>query len=162
MGINVGYKAAGLNVGYAYFKEDKQAGSTIATNFNEKEAHTVAASYDFGMIKPVAIYQQVKEKSVVNPAKLDTFTVGATVVINPVSRVIGTYSMIDDKSVNAANLEIGQTEQFALGYSYDLSKRTSLYASLAYTSQDARAQKLGAAVAGADVKEYVVGVRHSF
>lgn len=162
IGVNLRYTAAGLDVGYSYIKDNAQNATPFA--INAKSANTLAATYDFGMIKPVVIVQQVKDQAAL-ALKQDIFTVGATVKIDTVSRVIATYSMIDDKTpssavVNAA--KVGEAKQFAVGYSYDLSKRTSLYGAFASTTQDANSAKLSAALKGADVQEVTVGIRHKF
>lgn len=161
LGLNLRYTAAGLDVGYSYVEDNAQNATPFAVI--KKSANTVAATYDFGMIKPVVIFQQVKDKAAV-AAKQDIFTVGATVKINSASRVIATYSMIDDKTaISATNAaKVGEAKQFAVGYSYDLSKRTSLYGAFASTTQDAASKKLSAALNGADVSEFTVGVRHKF
>lgn len=161
LGANLRYTAAGLDVGYSYYVDNSQTTALVA---NKKSANTAAVSYDFGMIKPVVIVQQVKDQAAL-ALKQDIFTVGATVKIDTVSRVIATYSMIDDKTpssavVNAA--KVGEAKQFAVGYSYDLSKRTSLYGAFASTTQDANSAKLSAALKGADVQEVTVGIRHKF
>ncbi len=49
------------------------------------------------MVKPVVIYQEVKDEAAL-ALKQDTFTVGATITINPTSRILATYSVINDKT----------------------------------------------------------------
>lgn len=161
MGVNLRYSAKGLDIGYAYFKDNAQTAAPLT--INEKSANTLAVSYDFGMVKPVLMYQAVKDQSAL-VLKQDTFTVGATITLNPVSRIMTTYSVINDKTdISATNkAKVGEAKQFAVGYRYDFSKRTSLYSAIAVTSQDATSQKLGAALAGKDVKELTVGIRHFF
>lgn len=158
MGVNLFYKAGPLGVGYSFHKDNLQAvaGGVV----NPVEAHTVAASYDFGMIKPVVIYQQSEDKATFARDQ-QVLTLGATFKIDAASRIIATYSLIDDDTKKAIGKH-GDTKQLAVGYSYDMSKRTSLYAAIAATSQDATAQKLGAALSGADVQEVTVGIRHKF
>ena len=161
MGLNLRYTANGFDVGYAYFKDNAQTAAPLS--INEKSANTLAVTYDFGMVKPVVIYQEVKDQAAL-ALKQDTFTIGATITINPVSRILATYSVINDKTaISATNkANVGEAKQFAVGYRYDFSKRTSLYGAFASTSQDATSQKLGAALAGKDVKELTVGIRHFF
>ena len=161
MGLNLRYTANGLDIGYAYFIDKAQTAAPLS--INEKSANTLAVTYDFGMVKPVLIYQAVKDQAAL-ALKQNTFTVGATITINPVSRVLLTYSVINDKTaISATNkASVGEAKQFAVGYRYDFSKRTSIYSAFASTSQDANSQKLGAALAGKDVKEFTVGIRHFF
>jgi predicted porin len=161
LGLNLRYTAGALDVGYSLVKDNSQNATPFA--INAKSANTFAVSYDFGMIKPVVIVQQVKDQAVVE-LKQDILTLGMTFKIDSNSRVVAGYSLIDDKTaISAVNAnKIGEAKQFAIGYSYDMSKRTSLYTGFASTSQDATSKKLGAAVNGADISEFTVGVRHFF
>lgn len=158
LSVNLRYTVAGLDVGYSYIKDSAQTAAPFT--INAKSANTVAASYDFGMIKPVVIFQQVKDQSAL-ALDQDIFSIGATFKISAANRVIATYSMINDDTKTATG-KVGDAKQLAVGYSYDMSKRTSLYAAVAATTQDATSQKLGAAVKGADVREVTVGIRHKF
>ena len=88
-----------------------------------------------------------------------TALIGATVPMGPAGTVMASYIHVNDKS--AANAD---ANQFALGYSYALSKRTSTYASYAKISNKNNA---GYTVgnnsnAGSGDKAFNVGVRHSF
>lgn len=167
MGLNAGYKAAGLDVGYSYAKDTSQA-TALTGPVVGKDGNTIAASYDFGMVKPVVIFQKVKGNSVGTIPAVDQkiFTIGATAPIDASSKVIATYTKIKDSSLTSTNLAVAQTvgdaKQFSIGYQYALSKRTDLYAAYAGTTQDVNSQKAGAAVAGADVKELTFGIRHLF
>jgi predicted porin len=158
--LNLRYTASGLDVGYSYIKDNAQT-ATLTTN--AKSGNTLAVSYDFGMIKPVVIYQKVKDQAAF-ALDQDIVTVGATFKIDSNSRVLAGYSMINDDTRASATTtaKVGDTKQLAVGYSYDMSKRTTLYAALASTTQDSSANKLGAAVNGADIKEATFGIRHKF
>ena len=161
LGLNLGYTIGALNVGYSFVKDNAQA--LAAGPINAKKANTVAATYDFGVAKPVVIYQKVEDEAAL---ALDQkiFTLGVTAPIDASNQVIATYTKIKDSTrLSTANLStVGDAKQFAIGYSYSFSKRTNLYAAYANTTQDANSQKAGAAVKGADVKELTVGVRHQF
>jgi predicted porin len=62
---------------------------------------------------------------------------------------------------------VGDADQYAIGYTYDLSKRTNLYTSYGYTKNDP-GSAVGIAVAspppapGGDPSVFNVGVRHRF
>ena len=72
------------------------------------------------------------------------------------------FFVVAISSLIASGAFAGEAKQFAVGYSYDLSKRTSLYGAFASTTQDANSAKLSAALKGADVQEVTVGIRHKF
>lgn len=161
MGANLFYKLGALDVGYSYQKDNLQA--VVGGPINATEASTIAASYDFGMFKPVVIYQKAEDKATLAKDQ-DIFTLGLTVKIDATNQIVAGYSMISDdtriSSTSAATK--GEAKQFAIGYTYAMSKRTNLYAAFASTSQDATSKALGAAINGADVSEFTVGVRHKF
>ncbi len=163
IGANLFYKIDALEVGYSFQKDNTQA--VVAGPINPVKANTVAASYDFGMIKPVLIYQTQKDDAALALDK-KVVTLGATIKLDSVNQIVAGYSMIKDDTrkqiTPLVTVAKGDAKQFALGYSYTMSKRTNLYASAARTTQDANSQAFGAAVAGADVTEFVVGIRHKF
>lgn len=88
--------------------------------------------------------------------KTTGFTVNATVPINVVSSAMLGWSMVRASSSfnNAYNLDKRQQNTYSAGYTYNLSKRTSLYALGAYATgfafQNVRGQQL------------IVGLDHSF
>ncbi|MCU6434674.1 porin [Undibacterium sp. Jales W-56] len=161
LGLNLRYTANGLDVGYSFAKDNAQA--VAGGPINAKKANTIAASYDFGVAKPVVIYQKVQDEAAL---ALDqkVFTLGVTVPVDTSSKVIATYTKIKDSTrINTTTPDtVGDAKQFALGYQYALSKRTDLYAAYAGLTQDANSQKNGASSKGADVKELTFGVRHQF
>ncbi|MFZ6766495.1 porin [Undibacterium sp. Di26W] len=161
LGLNLRYTANGLDVGYSFVKDNGQA--AVGGPVNARKGNTLAASYDFGVAKPVLIYQKVSDDAVL-AVDQKIFTVGVTVPFDATNKVLATYSKIKDSTrLSAATTDtVGDAKQFAVGYQYTFSKRTDLYAAFASTSQDANSQKVGAAIKGADVKELTFGVRHQF
>ena len=161
LGLNLRYAADGLDVGYSFVKDNAQA--VAAGPVVGRKGHTLAAAYDFGVAKPVVIYQKVSDDAAVSVDQ-KIYTVGVTVPFDASNKILATYSNIKDSTrVSATSAAtIGDAKQFALGYQYAFSKRTDLYAAFASTTQDANSQKVGAAVKGADVKELTFGVRHQF
>jgi predicted porin len=63
--------------------------------------------------------------------KDDNWLVGATVPITPADAVLASWIRN-----NVKDLPSGKTNQYALGYTHALSRRTSLYTSAAYTKND--------------------------
>lgn len=114
--------------------------------------------YDFGMFKAHALYQTVKgSTSLTNltETKENFWTLAATTKSGPNTFMI---SYTDDKNKTKANAD---ATRIALGYTYDLSKRTNLYASLANVKNDSTV-KVMADKAGATAKLFNFGIRHKF
>ncbi|MDY7540532.1 porin [Undibacterium sp. RTI2.1] len=160
LGLNLRYTAAGFDIGYNYTKDNQQA--VVGGPINGKKANTIAATYDFGIAKPIVIYQKVQDDAALALDK-KVFTVGATVPVDASNKVIATYSKVKDSTrINTTTFNtVGDAKQFALGYQYAMSKRTDLYAAYARTTQDANSKVL-TTVSGADVKELTFGIRHLF
>lgn len=62
---------------------------------------------------------------------------------------------------NVRQLSAGASNQYGLGYSYPLSKRTNFYTSASYTRNDSSV-RLNAASNGASDREFQAGIRHMF
>ncbi|MBC3885395.1 porin [Undibacterium griseum] len=150
IGLNLGYKVDALEVGYNFAKDNAVVGSTV----NAVKANTVAASYDFGVAKPVFFYQ--KQSNDTSSIDKKIYSLAVTVPVDATGKVLAGFTKVKDSANTAAD-----SKQFALGYSYALSKRTDLYTSYARTTQDAASKFLGS-VAGSNVTEFTAGVRHQF
>lgn len=149
VGLTVNYKVDALEVGYNYAKDN------AAVAFNPS-AHTVAASYDFGVAKPVVIYQKQKADKGLD-RKVYTLAVSAPVTAT--GKVLAGFTKLSD-SVAASDVK-----QFSIGYIHGLSKRTDLYAAYAYAKQDAEAKVLSDLFTGnkgSKVHELTAGIQHRF
>ena len=116
------------------------------------------AVYDFGMFKGHALYQTVKgSTSLTNLAetKENFWTLAATTKSGANTYMI---SYTDQKNKTKIN---SNASRIALGYTYDLSKRTNLYASLANVKNDSLV-KVMADKAGSTAKLFNFGIRHKF
>jgi predicted porin len=119
-------------------------------------------SYDLGKdffgLKLNAMFQEIKgSTSLTNlkETKEEQFMFGGSIK-NGASTFIGSYTSTDVKtSVNA------NTTRVALGYIYELSKRTNLYTSVAHVENE-KSVKILADVSGATAKLFNVGIRHKF
>jgi predicted porin len=176
MGASLGYANGPLVVRAAYNVRDNNAtnGSTgFVVNDSTGRNAIIAANYDFTVVKAYLAYAQDKglnsallpnstaytTTSVAASADSREALIGATVPVGPAGTVMVSYIKKDDKE--AANRD---ASQWALGYSYALSKRTSAY--LAYAKID---NKRGASYtvgnnneAGSGDSAYNIGLRHSF
>lgn len=176
MGASVGYSNGPLNARLAYnnTSNDVAIGGVVAETGSARN-WLAAANYDFAVVKAYAAYGVNKgvNSSLRNNGNLNAFNytsaatsndsttalIGATVPVGPAGTVMASVIHVNDKSgLNA------DANQFAVGYSYALSKRTSTYASYAKISNKNNA---GYTVgnnsnAGTGDQAFNVGVRHSF
>ena len=165
-GVTLRYTNFGLDVGYSYSLENQQVGLTAVDN--KRSANTFAISYQlFGIFTPVFIYE--KQKADLPYAGFSgrtdqkNFTIAGTVQFDQANSVKAGFTRIDDDTVvSAAAGTVGDVKQWAIAYNHDLSKRTGLYVAYANTTQDDNSRKAFAAVNGADVKEFTLGIRHKF
>ena len=166
VGLTAGYRADGLDVAYNFYKDNAQESSFVT---NAKSANTVAVNYDFGVAKPLFVYQKVKSDGSAANAAIDRkiFTLGVTVPVDAAGKVLATYTQVKDNTPIAvgSSTSFGSAKQFAIGYQYALSKRTDLYTAYARTNQDSTSkgfEGFASAVAGANINELTAGVRHQF
>lgn len=93
------------------------------------DVQTVGASYDFGVVKVMGLWQHLTDLS-------SGFQIGATAPIGEATTLKVGYVDSEQRGALAA---VGGAEcrKFALGVNHDLSKRTRLYADAARISSDA-------------------------
>ena len=133
------------------------AGDDTFNTFN------LGASYDFGPVK-VSGYTT---RSSFADLRIVNYYVGAQV---PVGRgsVRASYLRSNPSGTTAAGIrtDADDAHQFALGYLYDLSRRTALYANVARVSNSGASaiavDRNPVLAAGADSTGFEVGMRHSF
>jgi predicted porin len=111
-GIRLTYAAGPLSVGLATASE----GSTIPTESFKRT--NIGAAYDFGFLKPMAQYTQGK----FGAAKVNHYLLGVVAPLGA-GNIKASYVRSD---YNAAAGDF-DANQIAVGYDYNLSKRTALY-----------------------------------
>ncbi|XAH25157.1 porin [Xylophilus sp. GW821-FHT01B05] len=150
-GFRAGYAAGALDVALSHGKTSLFSGDVSTTN--------AAASYNLGFIKPMAqIFQDRKDK-IAAPNRSSGFLLGATVPLGA-GYIPLAYSRIHN---NAATER--QATQLAVGYVYNLSKRTAVYSTLSHIRNRNGAAVSGGGVAGvanAGWSGLDLGIRHSF
>ena len=174
MGASVGYANGPLNARVAY---NTTSNETATSDVGSARNWLVAANYDFAVAKAYVAYgvnkglnsstrNNANAGNLFNVASTGGLTndsttalIGATVPVGPAGTVMASIIHVNDKNNSNAD-----ANQFALGYSYALSKRTSTYASYAKISNKNNA---GYTVgnnsnAGSGDQALSVGVRHSF
>ena len=155
LGARLGYRNGPLDTAIGFAKGRGASADQDADQFN------IFASYDLGVVKPFIGFNQEKNKAAVG-VKYPSYLLGLTAPVGP-GTVRVSYNDVDLK--NSGN----DAQKFAIGYVYDLSKRTSIYGTYAHVKNKGAAA-FGAAPggltfttpAGQNVNGYEFGVRHSF
>ena len=130
----------------------------------DRNALTVAGSYDLNVVKLNAILQQTKDDVPGgSERKVDAYMLGASAPVGA-GEVKLQYALYDQKAIDS------KAHQISLGYVHNLSKRTAVYGTVAYMdNKDASKLNLSAkglgtidARAGDSQTGYQVGIRHAF
>lgn len=158
-----GGKYAGGRVGYAQGPINVNGGlSKTETTGGDFKTATAAGSYNFGLFKLVGIYSQNKY----NARKQTLYTLGATMPLGS-GTLRASYTTADANNAAKA-ASFGDADQFAVGYVYDLSKRTALYGTASMIKNKATAKFVVAGQNAALIKNNYdngaveVGIRHAF
>ena len=155
-------------LGYTLGKFNAKLGGTQIENAaGDFQEVTIGASYDFGIIKPALAYHRNEVKAAgVEPTNV--IIVSATAPVGP-GLIRVAYTRADQKGNGAATANSNNDGNiFALGYIYNLSKRTSLYTTYALSDNkngSARYQvggSPGAATPNGRTTGLDLGVTHSF
>ena len=155
--IRAGWSNGPINVAIAYaatkFYSPLVGGQTDYKNAN------IGGSYNFGVATVMANWNEEKGAGVTN----ETWLLGASM---PFGASEFKASVAGGKISNAANNNIGDTIQFSLGYVYNMSKRTALYATYSGNSNDGNTYNYNngraASTPGGSTYGLDFGVRHSF
>lgn len=156
-GTNQGYALGGTyNNGplYVVANYSKMADSNDSNNWN------IGAAYAFGPAKISAGYEQSKYKFA-DDTKDKSFIVGLSYKIGAgVINASYNQSKITANSVDYSNKD----KKYALGYTHNLSKRTSVYAEIARTDYDSMAsiRAIDAEATKDGVTAYAIGMTHKF
>ncbi|MFY8117762.1 MAG: porin [Roseateles sp.] len=147
MGFRLGYAQGPVNVSFAFANSDPDTSNT------DYKRTTFGASYDLKVVKLMGFYQTNK----FGARKQNIGLVGAT-------------APLGNGTIRASYAQSSLATQLAVGYVYDLSKRTALYGSVARVTNDngttSAVKVAGPAAwvirAGQDNGGVEVGVRHTF
>ncbi len=153
--VRLGYKQGPLHVSGAY------ANTSNAADNDKFKLASVGAAYDFGVVRPSLSYTESKYLA----RKQKVLTASLTAPLGQ-GQLWGSYSEAKT-SGETGFATVGTPKLFALGYIYNLSKRTALYTTFAQLKNDGTTRfALGGAPAatanGQKSTGYDVGVRHSF
>jgi predicted porin len=152
-GASLSYLNGPLTVAYAYHQANNEynaaipeiSGPTFKTNF-------IGAAYNFGPVKAHVAFDQNEQGSLL---KTQDYLVGLTVPFGANSVFAG-YTHKENKLVDNAD-----SDQYGIGYTYSLSKRTNLYAAYTYVKNQQEAS-ISTSVEGNSVGTAQLGLRHQF
>jgi predicted porin len=151
MGGRIGYAAGPVNVAVAYGETKDSIG------LDDLKAMNVGASFNMGFMTLFGQYHEYKAGS----AKLINYMAGVTVPLGA-GTLKASYAMSNVKPIDR------DATQIAVGYVYDLSKRTAVYVHASQVDNDAGLRFVAGGggktngVGGFKSTGYEVGVRHSF
>ena len=132
-------------------------GGTAASTVDYKNFN-LGASYDFGVVTPMVLIASERG----NDKRVDLYSFGVKAPVGP-GELRAAFSLYKDKK-----MDNNDSKRFAIGYGYQLSKRTELYAAVARLSNDDKAaRKLGSSLSptpgvGNSLTGYEIGLRHNF
>jgi predicted porin len=172
LGGRIGYANGPLDVSGSIGRfADAVRGTALGFYAEDYTIANAGASYDFGVVKPMLLVQSEKQdgRGAVSEFKLNTYAIGATAPLGA-GVLRASVSRYDRKDAGA--LGNNDANKFAIGYVYNLSKRTAVYADVARIANKGGSTygfgglggSLGGAVpvAGGNATGVAVGVKHAF
>lgn len=163
-GARLGYAAGALDVSVAY---GETTVSPLAGSFDDQyQLGSIGASYDFGRVKLSGHLSQAQYAD----AKQRIANLGASLPLGQGAvRLSYTYVDASGHTPSGSSIEKNDASQIALGYEHKLSKRTSLYSTVAYiNNKNAAAYMVDSKPAlmlpnsGKNSTGYELGIRHAF
>lgn len=160
IGLGASFVQGPMNVQFAYRKANTVTGPTSlgAVTGNER-AVFLGGTYDFKVAKAHVAYADNKLPTVSGDGKDRNFLLGVSAPAGAFGNVMASWTRNEVRDLSSGN-----SDQYAIGYTHALSKRTNLYTSYSYLKNEggvALASYNGAAN-GTDVKMFNVGMRHMF
>ncbi len=164
--VRLGYKNGPLHVSGAY------ASTSNGNDSNKFKLASIGGAYDFGVVRPSLSYTESKYGS----RKQQILTGAVTVPVGQ-GQFVASYTdakanaAAETTTAGVANVTaftaIGDAKLFALGYAYNLSKRTALYTTFSQLDNKGNARFIvagapAATAGGQKSSGFDVGVKHSF
>ncbi|MBS1170361.1 MAG: Outer rane porin protein 32 [Burkholderiaceae bacterium] len=162
--------AATKNAGYALTLKYNNGPLALAANYdkaadsNDSNNWNLGAAYSFGPLKVSALYEQAKTGAGFAGGN---WTAGAVDVKEKIW-LLGAAYKVGAGVINASygqykikDLADSTDKKFAIGYTHNLSKRTSVYANIAHTKYDNNSV-LNASATDDSSTAYQVGMTHKF
>ncbi|OGB27446.1 MAG: hypothetical protein A3I66_06035 [Burkholderiales bacterium RIFCSPLOWO2_02_FULL_57_36] len=159
-GMSAGYANGPIRAVFAHHDRNLLTGTPAVTPNGASKSTLLGGVYDFKLVKAHAAYAMNKGETAAGVKNIDSrdLMIGLSVPFGA-STVIASYLHKDNELRADADSNV-----WALGYTYSLSKRTNFYTSYARVKNDgfATVGLGGAAVAGRDPSTFNVGIRHRF
>jgi predicted porin len=166
--LGVKYANGPAMVGLTYNKAviNNQGGTPAGLALVDVETDIVrlAGTYDFGVVKVMALWEQTDVDATGFGESQDVWGLGLSIPVGQ-GKIIGQYYKAGD--IGIAGSDFGAT-LYALGYEHSLSKRTILKAVYSHLDNDRSANYsfgtngMGGVTAGDTSSGFQVGIRHSF
>ena len=173
MAVNGQYANGPVMAGLNYTRvTNVYANLTSGVNDGAFKMWQLYGSYDLGIAKLSGIYEKANADYT---SGSDTYwMLGATFPVGP-GAILASYGQNKNDVTVGPSTPAGTAKQYAIGYTYSLSKRTNLYTSYAHISNDAASASLGgtaytvgsatdgfAGVTGQGSSGFALGIRHQF
>lgn len=166
-GGRIGYMTGPLNVAASYGKWRQVLGASDVAPVvigRDVEVSNVVATWDFGVVKPVAFYGEEKASGPAGKAKVASWLLGASIPVGvgEIKATVARYDVADSPD---------DFDKLSLGYAHSLSKRTVVYVTAARLSNKGNGVRSlsadgltspGNAKPGGSSTGLDVGIRHSF
>ncbi|UHL66121.1 porin [Paralcaligenes sp. KSB-10] len=173
--VTTGLRYANGPIGVALTYDNMHVGSNVAANGGSSvnvSEWNLGASYDFEIVKASLAFGQTRngwfqgttyDSNIATPTlgaaqglKVNSYLVGLSAPVGN-GRVLASWQMADPRNAPeaAGDASLSKMQTYSLGYTYNLSKRTNLYAIGSYSRHVAFADDLKSTVLG-------VGIRHQF
>ena len=166
-GGRIGYMTGPLNVAASYGKWRQVLGASDVAPVvigRDVEVSNVVATWDFGVVKPVAFYGEEKASGPAGKAKVASWLFGASIPVGAgeIKATVARYDVADSSD---------DFDKLSLGYAHSLSKRTVVYVTAARLSNKGNGVRSlsadgltspGNAKPGGSSTGFDVGIRHSF
>jgi len=159
-GGRAGWAAGPIDVSASY---GQTTVAPVAGGEDKFKTFDAGASYDFGVVKATGYFTQSKFAN----QKLQVYSLGAIVPVG-VGQIKAAYTHANASGTTAAgvNVDANDADQVAVGYIYNLSKRTALYTTAAYVKNKGNATFAVASAptiaAGQKSTGLELGMRHAF
>jgi len=167
-GVDVAY--AGTSKAHKVYLGQGGAGTTVANGDNINEWY-IGGRYDFKVVKVYGSYQDLDNKTDVALAntgsKLWQVGLSAPVGANGLAMLEYAEIRFDADNSPAVLKNDGKNKGFGIGYTHNLSKRTTLYTFLSQMKYDANTGSAvdwvgGIGAAGEKTNTFSAGIRHMF
>ncbi|MGC8702028.1 MAG: porin [Thiomonas sp.] len=162
-----------ISAGASYLNHNLTTATGLNGTYVTNKLWNIYGGYDFGLAKVTAYYSDAKYGAsgvyMANTqstalAEWKTWMLGATVPVGP-GAVLASYGQTKNNNVSSST-----AKQFAIGYTYALSKRTNLYTSYSHITNDSNVDYYvgdatiagTGALGGNSSSGFALGIKHSF